>query len=156
MKVVDFKDYLINNVPSFKTPQIIEEGECYHYTIHWEKIKKENKFKGAEININLDRTQRINPNGTAQYDIGIVFGYEEIEEAKFEGTNADIIKIRYKKAISSLHKEEANSEAITSQAKARGYEMTKEMINLIKNYRTPKTILILTTDIISFEFIQSN
>lgn len=156
MKIVDFKDYLVNNVPNFETPQIIEEGECYHYTIHWGKIKKENKFKGAEINNNLDRTQRIDINATAKYDIGIVFGYEKFNEAKFEGENADIIKIRYKKAISSLHKAEADSYAIINQAKAKGYKITKEFIDKVKNYKKPKTILILTTDIISFEIIQSN
>lgn len=156
MKIEDFKDYLINNVPNFETPKIIEEGECYHYTIHWDKIKKENKFKGAEINNNLDRTQRIKTNETAQYDIGIVFGYEKFDEAIFEGNNADIIKIRYKKAISSLHKAEADSDAIINQAKAEGHKITQKFIDMVKNYKTPKTILILTTDIISFEFIQSN
>lgn len=148
MDILKLSQYLIENIPNFNNPEIIDtEGECYHYTAHWDKIKASNKFNGAKINKDLDRTQMISYLGEAKEEEGIVFGYEKIDDAREEGFGLDIIKICYKKAIKTLHKGEKKlDDFMVNEALRNGIEMEKQ--------NTPETILILVTDIISFEYVE--
>lgn len=148
MDVKKLKEFLIKKVPNFSNPKIhLTEGECFHYTHHWDKINSLNKFKGAKINEDLDQTQNINFEAEASEDIGVVFAYENIKDAREEGFGLDIIKIKYKNAISCVHKAEDNLGKYTS-------EMARSLGIDFGETNTPPTFLILTSDIISFEFIE--
>lgn len=148
MNTSDLYNFLIKEVPNFENPEIIfSEGECYHYTPHWQKIKKHNKFKGAKIDSNLDQTQKISYLGEATELEGVVFAYEDLIDACEEGFSLDIIKIRYRFAIKELHKAENDlSKFMVEAANREGIKMTK--------VNTPYTILILTSDILTFEFVK--
>ncbi|MDA9554919.1 hypothetical protein N9R54_01675 [Pelobium sp.] len=148
MNASELYSFLIKEVPNFENPEIIlDEGECYHYTPHWQKIKEQNKFKGAKIDCNLDQTQMINYLGEATELEGVVFAYEDLNDAREEGFGLDIIKIRYRAAIKALHKaEDALGDFTVEAANKLGIEMTKG--------NTRYTILILTSDILTFEFIE--
>lgn len=146
MNISELLEHLIENVPNFENPEIISEGECFHYTSHWEKIKELGKFKGAKIDADLDQTQTAVFSSEATESEGVVFAYSEINEAREEGNGLDIVKIRYKTAIKALHKGENALDCLfTDLANKSGIEMSK--IN------TPYTLLILTSDISSFELI---
>lgn len=148
MEIVDLYAFLIENVPNFAEPEILNsEGECYHYTAHWNKIQQSNIFKGAKINKDLDQTQNINYLGEAIETEGVVFAYENLKDAREEGFGLDIIKLRYKTAIKALHKaEDELGDFTVEEARKHGIEMPKN--------ETPKTLLILTSDILSFEHVE--
>lgn len=137
-------EFLIKHVSSFLNPMLIEQGECYHYTAHWDKIEKQNKFKGAKIDKNLDRTQSIAYLGEATEENGVVFAYENLADAIEEGFDLDIVKIRYKRAIKALHRGENDLGEMMSQ-------LALESGILMDENLTPPTILILASDIIDFE-----
>jgi len=148
MNIGDLKEFLINYVPNFEEPEILDnEGECYHYTPHWEKIKTINRFKDAKINSDLDQTQKLHYLAEATETIGVVFAYEYIEDAREEGFGFDIIKIRYRVAISALHKAE---DFLSDYTRKLALEQRIDMEESI----TPKTLLILTSDILSFDWIE--
>nr|NQU93397.1 hypothetical protein [Bacteroidota bacterium] len=144
MNISELRDFLIKNVPNFEEPEILhKEGICYHYTPHCDKIQKFGRFKGARIDENLDQTQRIKYLVEATENEGVVFAYEKLKDAQEEGFGLKIIRIRYKKAIRSLHKAEddfGNS--------------SREIENENEKSVTPKTLLILTSDILAFEFVR--
>jgi hypothetical protein len=148
MDIIDLHAFLIKKIPNFSDPEILKsQGECYHYTPHWSKIQQSNIFKGAKINEDLDQTQKIHYLGEATEIEGVVFAYESLEDAREEGFGLDIIKISYKTAIKALHKAEDELGELTIQAALKlGIEMPKN--------ETPRTLLILTTDIISFEHVE--
>jgi hypothetical protein len=78
---------------------------------------------------------------------GVVFAYEDLNDAREEGFGLDIIRIRYREAIKALHKaEDALGDFTVEAANKSGIEMTKG--------NTPYTILILTSDILTFEFVE--
>lgn len=148
MTTIDFKEFIEKNVPNFIELEILEEkGECYHYSNHWNSIQKSGYFKGAKIDKNLDQTQKINHLGKAKDDKGVVFAYEHLKDARDEGFGLDIIKIKYKKALKSLHKAEFELGNLTKQ-------MALENGIDLGEINTPHTIMILTTNIISFEYIE--
>lgn len=148
MNIINLKDFIIENIPNFDTPEIlVTEGECFHYSNHWDKIQTSNKFKGAKIDKELDQTQNIDYLGEAKEDVGVVFAYENLQDARDEGFGLDIIKIKYSTAIKAMHKAEFElGEATKKAALAQGIDMS--------HVNTPHTILLLTTDIISFEYIE--
>lgn len=147
MTVHELLEYLIKNIPNFENPEIISEGECYHYTPHWKKIEEQGKFKGAKINNDLDQTQSRGISIEAAELEGVVFTYEYINDAREEGNGLDIVKIRHKTAIKALHKGEyALDNLFIESAKKSGIEMPEN--------NTPYTLLILTSDISSFELVQ--
>jgi hypothetical protein len=95
----------------------------------------------------LDQTQNINYLGEAIETEGVVFAYENLKDAREEGFGLDIIKIRYKTAIKVLHKaEDELGDFTVEEARKHGIEMPKK--------ETPKTLLILTSDILSFEHVE--
>lgn len=148
MRIIDLYTFLIKNVPNFVDPEILNrEGECYHYTAHWNKIQESKILKGAKINTDLDQTQKINYLGEATEMEGVVFAYESINDTREEGFGLDIIKIHYKNAIRALHKaEDELGDFSVEEALKLGIEITKT--------ETPKTLLILTSDILTFEYIE--
>ncbi len=145
MTTEELLTYLTNYVPNFLTPEVIEGPfECYHYTSNLKAIIQEG-FKGAPINEDLDQTQNV---GSPVVDGGVVFAYENLQDAKDEGYGCDILKILCKRAIKTLHSAEDNlgqmmSDALASQGMA--FEPGEN--------ETPLTLLILTQDIISYELV---
>lgn len=147
MNISELLEYLTQKVPNFENPEILFDGECYHYTPHWHKIKEQNKFKGAKINADLDQTQTSVISNEATESEGVVFAYEDINDSREEGFGLDIVKIRYKTAIKALHKgEKALGNLSIDEAKKLGGEMPEN--------NTPLTLLILTSDISSFELVE--
>lgn len=148
MNTEELLEYLKQEVKTFINLEIIEEGIAYHYTNHFSKIEKDKKFLGAEINKNLDKTQQELISKPATNDPGVVFAYENLEDAIEEGFDCDIIEIKYKKAISANHTQE------------------NELGNMVNSFLTQlgdsdnfeedlKTILIINTEIISFQIIET-
>ena len=153
MVIEELIDYLLSNVPNFQNPEIIENGECYHYTPHWDIIQNDGRFKGAPIDANLDITQNVSGiNTPATEENGVVFGYENIEHVKEEGPGLQIVKIKYKKAISaSQNAENSDDEMWESALKEAGSDIDP---SIFKSERK-NTILILAEDIIEFEPINN-
>lgn len=148
MNILELKDFILKNVPNFIEVENLEsEGECFHYTNHWSKIQKSKKFKGAKIDSDLDQTQNIEHLGEAKEDEGVVFAYEKLQDARDEGFGLDIIKIKFRKALKAMHKAEFELGNLAKQ------EALKKGVDL-GDINTPQTIMILATDIISFEYVE--
>ena len=146
METEELLEFIVKNVPNFENPELIEQaGECYHYTENWKSIKMDGAFKGAPVNEDLDRTQNMN---FELVDSGVVFGYDNIQDAQEEGLGCEIVKIRYRKAIRTLHKaEDSLGESFANAA------IGTPMEGLIDSGGAPQTLLILTEDIIDFELV---
>ena len=118
--------FLENNIPTFTNIRAVNEGVAYHYTSHSEAIINSGGFKGHTIDNNLDQTQLTLVSIPASDTNGVVFGYSNIEDAIEEGFGCDVFEISYSKAVMATHSQEASLGA-------------------------PDTILILCSDIISFQ-----
>jgi len=146
MNVDELLNFLINNVPNFQTPEVIlTEGIGYHYTESWDFIKDEG-FKGASINEDLDQTQNI---GSPIVEGGVVFAYDKLEDAKEEGFLGQIVKVKYKKGIRTLPLgEDSIGESFVRAA------IGTNMEGLIDSSGAPQTLLILINDIESYELVK--
>lgn len=146
MDIYTLLKYIQANVPTFTKLEIINEGTAFHYTPHWDKISLSKKIMGAPIDENLDRTQDAEISEPASHDLGVVFAYEDIKHAIEEGDGLDIVEFRYKQAIKAMHNQEEELTRITNE------DISKINPDHI-NEEHPFTIMILTTDIISFDKI---
>lgn len=145
MDIYQLKHYLIESVPNFSNPEVIDtEGEYFHYTPHWELIKSDGQFKGALINENLDCTQDAIVSKPAVEKLGVVFAYENFKNAKEEGFGCDIVKIRSSKAIRTMQSQENLLGELTKKILQDSFNDDNTKVS------TPPTILILTSDIIDF------
>ncbi len=149
MEAEELLEFLIDNVPNFVEPELIdEEGECYHYTGNWELIQVDEAFKGAPINNDLDQTQQALVSPPATDENGVVFAYDNLSDAKDEGIGLDIVKITYRKAIRALHEsEDSLDESFINATKGTSLEGFLDMNG------APPTLLILVADIIRFELV---
>jgi hypothetical protein len=140
--------FIVEKVPTFENPTLLDsEGVAYHYTSHWDKIQAFGKFLGAKIDEDLDRTQLTPISPPAKDDPGIVFAYENEAEAREEADGLDVVKIRYRKAVKAFHSHENDYMDFTDN-----YMIEKGYEGVIK--RGPyATLLIISTDILSFERI---
>ncbi len=143
MTTEELLHFVDHNVNVFTDKHIVRDGYCYHYTSHWDSINK-NGFLGALIDENLDKTQNEIYSPPAKSNPGVVFAYENIKDAREEGGGCDVIKIKYRSAISATHSQEAHlSNLVNDSLKKYGIEPDVT--------QHPKTILILNTEIIEFE-----
>lgn len=134
--------FLKQNVNGFTDSRIVRNDFCYHYTSHWDSINNIG-FLGAPIDENLDKTQNETYSPPAESNPGVVFAYENINDARDEGFGCDIIKIKYKSAISATHTQEEQLSNLTNDSlKKIGIEPDVSP--------HPKTILILNNEIIGF------
>ncbi len=146
MEPEELLEYLTESVPNFLNPELIEhEGECFHYTENWRVIEAEGVFKGAPVNQELDQTQNVE---FELVDDGVVFGYDNLEDAREEGYGCSIVKIRYRKAIRALHESENNLGDLFAEA-----AVGTEMEGLLDTGGAPPTLLILAADILDFELV---
>ena len=138
--------FLIENIPNFHNPTLIQEqGICYHYTQRWSEINEEG-FKGAPINLDLDRTQLV---GSPIVEKGVVFAYENIEHAKDEGLGMQIVKIKYNRCLRALHLGEDSLGGSFANA-----AIGTDLEGLLDSSGAPDTLLILVEDIIDYELTQ--
>lgn len=108
--------YLKQYVPIFQDIELLGLGLAYHYTVHADAIEQCGKFLGAPLTTTLDQTQNpIEPN-IAVCDPGVVFAYEDLEEAAEEGDCAamaylgaqpEIFEVQYSTAVRATHVQEA-------------------------------------------------
>lgn len=132
MSAQELLAHIESNVKTFTDCKLLGSGVAYHYTNHFAAIEERDGFLGAAIDNNLDQTQVTIPSKAAAHDPGVVFAYEDVEEAKLEGgKKCDIVEIRYAAAVEATHAQEAEwAEA-------------------------PPSILILTTDIDSYKLVRA-
>lgn len=127
MTADEVRQYIEEHVPNFINVKLRGPGVAYHYTPHADAIIAASRFLGAPLTVDLDRTQQEQANSpVAIHDPGVVFAYEDVEEARGEGAGLDVLEITYSAAVEALHEQEAWLEA-------------------------PPTILIVSTDIIAFK-----
>ena len=107
MNTQELSDYIRANIPTFQNIRIVGEGTAFHYTNHYLAIVEYGGFKGHSIDNNLDRTQMTIPSVPASDLQGVVFAYENLEDAIEEGWECDIIEISYSEAIIATHSQEA-------------------------------------------------
>lgn len=103
MNTEEFLIFIKKYVPTFNNPRIVGKGFAFHYTNHYELIEANKKLKGHPINQNIDKTQVTIPSKLATDENGVVFAYQDIEDAKEEGFGCDIIRIEYNSAIIATH-----------------------------------------------------
>jgi hypothetical protein len=118
--------HLLKNVSTFRQPRVIGPGVAYHYSPHRMLIESTGCFLGAPLDTNLDFTQSELVSAPAKHDPGVVFAYVERGDAADEGFGCELFELRYRAAVLAEHIQEAALGA-------------------------PETVLILTSDIESFE-----
>ncbi len=147
MNTIELLEHIKQAVKNFKDPKIIESGRAYHYTSNWDLIKSTGKFLGAPIDENLDHTQSSLKSPPASNDPGVVFCYEEYEEAKEEGMGSQMIEIQFESAIKAMHGQESDLGDLTNA-------FLSDLGAEVQLNHTPYTLLILTTCIKSFRVVE--
>ena len=132
MTAQDIAAYIRSYVPNFVDVEILSSGTAYHYTTHADQINADGRFLGAPLTPDLDRTQNNPRSPQATNDPGVVFAYENINDAVDEGFNQMIVEISYSAAVRATHEQEA---ALDYDAGA------------------PPTILISSNEIVSFRIV---
>ena len=116
----DLASYLAADVPIFGPPTLLVSGVAYHYTTHWEKIRRTNKLYGAPITPNLAQTQTepgCSPPATCKE--GVIFAYLSLKKTRQEGATQQIVKIHFLSALSAMQtQEEALLEHLTTTQSA--------------------------------------
>lgn len=108
MTARELLDHIETNVKTFTNCKLLGAGVAYHYTNHLAAIEAHGGFLGAPIDSNLAQTQVSIPSKPATHNPGVVFAYEDVEEAKLEGgKKCDIVEITYSAAVEATHEQEA-------------------------------------------------
>lgn len=148
MTTEELLKYLNTNVPNFKNPEIISSGVAYHYTSHADIIISTNQILGVPLNKDLDRTQQSLKSKPATNNPGVVFAYEDIEDAKEEGFGCSILKIEFNSAIKVMHGQESDLSSSTNDLmKSMGLDIDLDL------NEHPHTLIILNTEIEKIELI---
>lgn len=117
MTVEEIIKFIEENVPVFTNPEIVYDGESYHYTMHSDLIDNYGRFLGRPVDDDMDHTQLTLTSIPASADEGVVYSYEDFEAAMKEGyvmpSEKDVViyLLRYKKAIRTIHSQEETLDA---------------------------------------------
>jgi hypothetical protein len=136
MTATQLKEFIEARVPTYKEVKVLGAGSAFHYTSNGDAIDASDKFLGAPIDDNLDRTQLALQSPPATCDPGVVYGYLKLSDSLEEGFGCDIFEIQFREAVSAIHSQEQSQAAMNPDFVAADY---------------PATILILTSDIIDFK-----
>lgn len=106
MTAEQLREFIVANIEMFFDVKVLNAGVAFHYTQHAATIESEGRFLGAPIDKDLDQTQRSLESKPAEHNPGVVFAYDDIQSAKEEGFDCEILRIEYDQAVSAFHMQE--------------------------------------------------
>lgn len=133
MHAPELLDHVRRTITTFVDISLVGRGRGFHYSPHAEAIEAAGRMLGAPADGNLDQTQTEAVSKPATHHPGVVFAYENLEDAEDEayitgvkGPVFEIFEIEFEQAVKATHDQEATLGA-------------------------PPTLLVMTTDILGIK-----
>jgi hypothetical protein len=114
----DLRDYIVQHLPVFASPEIVPAGVGYHYSQYAAEIQQKGRMLGAPINAQLAATQRGIRSTPASDPSGVVFAYPSLAIAcrmapdcaiAGLGLRCDVFRLHFRGAVSA---EQINDSAV--------------------------------------------